>query len=157
MYGELESALDYSSHDQHSFLVDCLHEVADSIPRRSLVVLFSDMFDNSGESLEDLFSAIQHLRHNKHEVIVFNVLDRAKERELNFDDRPYRFIDPETGEEVRLNPLSIRKNYKKYMAEYQHQLELKCGQYRVDYQEVDINEGFEPVLLAYLVKRSKLP
>lgn len=133
-----------------------LHEIAEKISRRSLVILFSDMIENSEKNQDDLWNALQHLKHNKHEVILFHVLDKKKEIEFDFENRPYRFVDLETGEELKLNPLEVREAYKKSMKTFEHDLKLKCGQYKIDLVEVDISQGFDQVLLPYLLKRKKL-
>jgi uncharacterized protein (DUF58 family) len=133
-----------------------LHEVADKIKRRSLVIVFSDMMENSDKSQEDLWSALQHLRHNKHEVILFHVMDRKQEIDFAFDNRPYRFIDMETGEELKLNPLDVKEAYLAGMAEFERQLKLKCGQYGIELVQADTNQPFDRVLLPYLLKRKKL-
>lgn len=132
-----------------------LHQVADSIHKRSLVIIFSDMFENMSESNE-LFSALQHLKYAKHEVILFHVTDRSKEIEFNYENRPYLFVDLETGEKIKLQSNEVKDFYKKNMQEYLHELKLKCMQYKIDLIEADINEGFKPILQSYLVKRSKM-
>lgn len=131
-----------------------LHQIADNIHKRSLVILFSDMMET--ENSEELFSALQHLRHNKHEVILFHVTDKNREEEFNFNNRPYRFVDMETGEEMKLNPNDVRKDYVKAIKDYHNQIKLKCGQYMIDLIEADINKGFNEILLPYLLKRNKL-
>jgi uncharacterized protein (DUF58 family) len=133
-----------------------LHEVADKIKRRSLVIVFSDMMENSDKSQDDLWSALQHLRHNKHEVILFHVMDRKHEIDFAFDNRPYRFIDMETGEELKMNPLDVKEAYLAGMAEFERQLKLKCGQYGIELVQADTNQPFDRVLLPYLLKRKKL-
>lgn len=133
-----------------------LHEIADKLKRRSLVVLFSDMIENSEKSQEDLWNALQHLKHNKHEVILFHVVDKEKELDFEFDNRPYRFIDMETNEELKLNPVEVRDAYKQAMRKFEHDLKLKCGQYSIDFVSADISKGFDQVLLPYLLKRKKL-
>ena len=135
--------------------VNALHEIADNIHKRSLVVIFSDMME-SGKSNEELFSALQHLRHNKHEVILFHVTDAAKELNFEFENRPYNFIDMETGEELKVHPHEIKESYLKAISAYTKDLKMKCGQYRIDFVEADIASGFNSVLSSYLIKRSKL-
>jgi uncharacterized protein (DUF58 family) len=134
---------------------NALHEIAETIHKRSLVVIFSDMMDSS-ENQEDLFSALQHLRHNKHEVILFHVTDKKTEEEFRFDNRPYDFIDVETGEHVKVHSNEIKDVYIKAMEEFKHELKLRCAQFRIDFVEADINEGYRNVLLPYLLKREKL-
>jgi uncharacterized protein (DUF58 family) len=131
-----------------------LHQVAESIHKRSLVVIFSDMLDN--RMSEELFSALQHLRYNKHEVILFHVTDHQLEKEFRFGNRPHRFIDLETGHTISLNPWEIRDGYVKSVDRYFEELKVKCGQYRIDLVEANMNEDFKHVLFSFLVKRKKL-
>lgn len=131
-----------------------LHQLADSIGKRSLIVLFSDMFTNS--DTEELFAALQHLRYNKHEVILFHVKDKKMEEQFQFSNRPHIFIDLESGREIKFSPNEIRETYKQKIAEFYKELKLRCSQFRIDFVEADINEGFREILLPYLIKRSKL-
>lgn len=140
---------------QRTSAVDALHDIAARTHRRSLVVLFSDMMDTS-ERRDQLFDALQHLRYNKHDVILFHVVDRKHELELALEDRPYTFVDLESGTQVKAHAAEVRDAYKTAMAAYWHELKLKCGQYRIELVEADINAGFEHILLQFLLKRSKL-
>lgn len=132
-----------------------LHEIAETIHKRSLVVIFSDMMDNS-ENPEELFSALQHLKHNKHEVILFHVTDKNTEEDFKFENRPYLFVDVESGEEVKVHSNEIRETYINSMKEFKHELKLKCAQFKIDFIEADINEGFKNVLMPYLLKRERM-
>jgi uncharacterized protein (DUF58 family) len=129
-----------------------LNQVAEIIHQRSLVVIFSDLFEDQKQE-DELFSALQHLKYRKHEVVLFHVVDKSKEIDFEFENKPYQFIDLETGEELRLNPNQVREQYKKSVSENQERLVLKCGNYKIDYVEADINAGFDTVLYTYLVKR----
>jgi uncharacterized protein (DUF58 family) len=133
---------------------EALHFIAENIHKRSLVVVFSDMFE-SGQA-DEIFPALQHLRHNKHEVILFHVVDKSKEIGFEYENRPYRFVDLETGEEIRVQPREVKEEYLKSISAFDQELKLRCGQYRIDLVEADINLGFEHVLLPYLLKREKL-
>lgn len=157
LYAELEKLLVQTMNEKpkRTSATESLHYLADNIHKRSLIIIFSDMMDNSSKSKE-LLSALQHLRHNKHEVILFHVVDKSKELNFDFENRPYRFIDLETGDEVKLHPNEVKEHYRKAMAEYKNKIKLKCGQYYVDFVEADVNEGFRNVLLPYLLKRQKL-
>lgn len=157
LFNELEKMLDPISPDQHkrTFAVEALHQVAEAIHKRSLVVIFSDMMD-SHDQAENLFSALQHLKHNKHEVILFHVVDKKKELNFDFENRPYQFIDVETGEQLKIHPNEVKDSYLAAISEYKKELMLRCGQYRIDFVEADINEGFEQVLLPYLLKRVRM-
>jgi len=157
LYNELEGLMNSigKPNQKRTFTIEALHEIAESIPRRSLVVIFSDMLDNS-ERFEELFSALQHLKHNKHEVILFHTLDKSKEIDFDFANRPYTFVDMESGNEVKVNPRDVREEYVKGVSEFSAELKLKCGQYGIDFVEVDIHAGFNQILLQYLVKRKKM-
>ncbi len=132
-----------------------LHEISENIHKRSLVVIFSDMVETQGSG-EELFSALQHLRHNKHEVILFHVSDKSKELDFEFESRPYRFIDVETGQELKIHPNEVKERYVNAIGTYMNELRLKCGQYHIDFVEADINAGFRQILLPYLLKRERL-
>lgn len=134
---------------------EALHSIADMIHKRSLVVIFSDMLERDGD-LDEMFSALQHLRYNKHEVILFHVVDKDREIDFNFDNRPYKFVDMESGEELKLSPLELRKQYVESTREFVRELKLRCGKYMIDFVAADINDGFRKILHPYLLKREKL-
>jgi len=140
---------------RNTFATNALHHIAENIHKRSLVVIFSDMFENSIAG-EQLFSALQHLRHNKHEVILFHVVDKKQELDFDFENRPYKFIDLESGRQIKVNPLEVKAEYIKAVQSFKDELKVRCGQYRIDFVEADINNGFKQVLLPYLLKREKL-
>lgn len=134
---------------------EALHQVAERTHRRSLVIIFSDMLDDVTQT-DAMFAALQHLRYNKHEVILFHVLDESVEAALQLENRPYRFVDMETKEVLSLNPAEIRENYSKAFAQRRSELRLRCGQYNIDFVEADINKGFQQVLTQYLIKRGRM-
>ncbi len=153
LFGELKKVLQQNNINKKSNIAEALHYLADNAHKRSLIVLFSDMFY---QNPEDLYGALQHLRYRKHEVILFHIFDSKLEEKFQFHNRPYKFIDMETGKEIKLNPNEIRESYKQQAQQIQHQLKEKCAQYQIDFIEADINKEFHQVLLPYLVKRSKL-
>jgi len=157
LYTELEKMLEPINVEtkRDTFATSALHEIADNIHKRSLVVIFSDMFETAKDSSQ-LFAALQHLRHNKHEVVLFHVVDKKQEIDFEFENRPYRFIDMESGRQIKVNPLEVKAEYNKAVQAFTSELKMKCGQYRIDFVEADINAGFEQVLLPYLLKREKL-
>ncbi len=154
IFMDLETLLQKPKPQKQTTVVETLHEIAEKIHKRSLVVIFSDMFDDINNS-ERLFSAMQHLRHNMHEVLLFHVTDKNTEEEFNFEERPYEFVDLETGEKVKAQPSQVKEQYQTAIKEFYHDLKLKCGQYKIDFIEADINQGFDPILSAFLVKRRK--
>lgn len=132
-----------------------LHEVAEKVHKRSLVVIFSDMFDGN-ENTEDLFKALQHLKHNKHEVIVFHVMDHETELRFDFEDRPMEFVDLETNEKVKLNPGDVKQQYRLEAGKFYKGLKMRCNQYKIDFVEADVQSDFDAVLQTYLIKRAKM-
>jgi len=131
-----------------------LHQIAENLHKRSLVVLFSDMFQNTEEP-EKLFEALQHLKHNKHEVILFHTLDYEKEVDFDFSNKPQRFIDVETGKHIDLYAENAKKNYQLLMDSLIKDLKLQCLQYRINYVPVDINKDLGQILIQFLVKRQQ--
>ena len=132
-----------------------LHEIAERCHQRSLVIIFSDMMDNVNQAGE-IFPALQHLRYNKHEVVLFHVFDSSKEAALDYENRPYKFVDMETHQSLKLNPVQVQQAYRQSFEVKDKELKLKCGQYNIDYIKADIKQGFNHILLSYLIKRSKL-
>ena len=155
LFSEMERILADHTRVSNTAAVQALHEVAERVHRRSLIVIFSDMFDNSEQS-EELFSALQHLKFNKHEVILFHVTDRKTELDFDFENRPYTFIDTETGERIKAHPGEIKENYLREMREFMEELSMRCGRYGIDFVPADIDAGFNEVLMRYLIKRNKL-
>ena len=152
---DLDSLLVKPKPNKKTSVVDTLHQIAEKIHKRSLVVIFSDMFDNIADT-ERLFSAMQHLRHNLHEVLLFHVTDKNTEEDFNFEERPYEFIDLESGEKVKIQPSQVKTQYQAAIKDFYHNLRLKCGQYKIDFIEADIAQGFDQILSAFLVKRGKM-
>ena len=131
-----------------------LHEIAEKIHRRSMIFLFTDMFQTS-EDDETLFEALRHLKYNKHEVVLFHVFDKAKELNFNFDNTPKRFIDVETGAYINVYADAIKESYSDMVNAYFEALRLKCAQYKIKYVEADINKGFNSILTTYMIQRQK--
>lgn len=136
-------------------LAKSLHQVADSVHRRSMIIVFTDVMERAGEA-DQLFAALQHLRHNKHEVILFHVADKSKELDFEFENRPYIFVDMESGEQLRLQPNQVKDFYIQQVNEFKEQLKMRCLQYKIDFVEADINQGFNPILQTWMVKRQKM-
>ncbi len=157
LFSELENLLwgDKPNRNKLTDVSKSLHLIAEMLHKRSLVIIFSDMLDNAS-SIDDVFSSLQHFKHYNHELIFFHVFDKKLEEELVLDDRPHKFIDLETNEQIKLNPLDIREKFLERSSKVREELKVKCGKYGIDYIEADINQGFENILLPYLFKRSKL-
>lgn len=158
-YQLLLTYLDKLIHDKDTekttAAAEALHQIADTIHKRSLVIIFSDMFDN-GEDMEKMFAALQHLKYAKHEVILFHVTDKQHELEFEFENRPYEFVDMESGERIKLQSNEVRPYYVEKVKEFTETLKMRCLQYKIEFVETDISKGFATVLQTYLVKRGKL-
>ena len=129
-----------------------LHEIAEKMHRRSLIFLFTDMFQTSKDD-EALFEALRHLKYNKHEVVLFHTYDEKTELNFNFDNSPKKFVDVETGEEINIYIENVQEKYRNSVENYFKELKNKCLQYKIDYVPVDIHLGFNQVLTNYLIKR----
>lgn len=159
LIAQLEALLKKENEQKKTSAADAIHLIAESIHRRSLVVLFTDMLDDAmgdDEQMEKLFESLQHLRYNKHEVILFYVVDKKRELDFEFENRPYQFVDLETGEKIKLQPSELKKNYTEKMKKLEREIKLRCGQNRIDLIEADINQGFQQILTPYLLKRTRL-
>ena len=131
-----------------------LHLIAEKIKRRSLVFIFTDMFQTSIED-DKLFDALRHLKYNKHEVVLFHLLDMEKELHFNFENTPKRFLDVETGEYVDLFSNTVKEAYEDAIMRYFDELKLKCAQYKIKYVDVDVKSDFSKVLNTFMVERQK--
>ncbi|MFT4758730.1 MAG: hypothetical protein ACI9XO_004136 [Paraglaciecola sp.] len=151
----LQNLIDNPEYNKGTSAAHALHQIADSVHKRSMVMVFSDMFEHS-DNVEELFSALQHLKHNKHEVVLFHTVDKNLEMDFEFENRPYVFVDMESGEEVRLQPNQVKDEYISQVSKFKEDLRVKCLQYQIDFVEADINRGFKDVLQAYLVRRGKM-
>ena len=131
-----------------------LHQIAEKMHRRSMIFLFTDMFQTETDD-DGLFNALRHLKYNKHKVVLFHVMDKAREFHFDFDGRPKRFTDVETGKFINLYADSVKENYEKAVAAYFNTIALKCGQYKIKYVETDIARGIQKILFTYLVEGQK--
>jgi len=158
LFAKLEELLEKPKVNASTNISEALHQVADLIHKRSLVVIFSDLFNTQTNAAQTdrFFDALQHLKFNKHEIVVFNVVDKAKEVDFEFENRPYQFIDMETGDAIKVHTNQVKENYTAAVTAYRQQIALKCAQYKVDLIDADIAAGFYPIIQAYLIKRQKL-
>ena len=127
-----------------------LHELAERIKRRGLVVLISDLMDRP----EDVLSGLQHFRHRHHEVIVFHVLD-PDEIEFPYHDTS-TFVDLESGEKLTTEPWEIGERYRERLEAWRERYRRACREQLIDYVPLDTRTPFDRALLAYLEKRAKL-
>jgi uncharacterized protein (DUF58 family) len=157
VYAELEKFFDTYSPTKNSdtHISKALNEVAQSIPKRGMVIVFTDLW-SSGENEEDFMNALSHLKHERHEVVIFHLYSRTIEQEFSLDNRPYILVDMETGEELRMLPNEFKSQY---IARYEKgisALKLKCGDLAVDFVPLAIEDGYNEVLTRYLLKRHSM-
>ncbi len=151
----LQNLLNQTPVEKKTSVASVIHKIADKMNKRSLIVIFSDMFESRNDNVA-LFQALQHLKHNKHEVLLFHVTDLKTEGEFDFEDRPYEFIDIENGEKIKVQPSEVRDFYKESYHKLLTEISEKCAQYKIDFIPSDINKGFDQVLSSYLIKRSRM-
>ncbi|NDC28948.1 MAG: DUF58 domain-containing protein, partial [Crocinitomicaceae bacterium] len=157
LFSELEARLrNYDEKKKKATnTISILHDIAELTHRRSLVVVFSDLLDDP-ESIDELFRALQHLKHNKHEVLLFHVVNKKIEVDFELENRPYQLVDMETGEKIKLQTAEIKELYVEGIQKYFNEISLRCANHRIDFMPADINEGYDQVLLQYLLKRQKM-
>ncbi|WP_072783414.1 DUF58 domain-containing protein [Flavobacterium haoranii] len=148
---KLETLLVADKTSKKTDTVSFLHQIAENIHRRSMVILFTDMFQS--ESEDKIFKALQHLKHNKHKVVVFHVYDQKTEFSFDFDNAPKKFIDLETGESINVFSDNLKNDYEKSIQDYFRKIKESCLQYKIQYVPVEIGKNFEKILITYLVEK----
>ena len=146
----LLSAFDQLQSGEETSIAPILHQIAEKINKRGLIVLVSDLFDEP----EKVLSGLKHFRHRGHEVVVFHVLDR-REYDLDFKQRT-RFIDMESGKKLTTDPWHIREYYTREIKEFCNFFRRHCRKNRMDYIRVFTDEPLDKVLSNYLMKRSRM-
>lgn len=152
---ELEQLLSRKKEKTATDLPNSLHQLAERLHQRSLVIVFSDIPESPSEA-SSLLSALQHLKYNKHEVIFIHIVYGQKEIEFNFENRPYQLEDPETGESFLLNPENYKSLYQEEIKKYREFLHYEMLQHEIDLVSCNMDKVPKEVLRAYLVKRNKM-
>jgi len=157
LYTELEKLLlNYESEKKSTTnFIEEIHNVAELVHKRSLIILFTDLLEGH-DQIDALFQAVQHLKHQKHEVILFHVHDKNLEVDFELENRPYTLIDMETGEKLKVEASDIREKYKNAVSAYFEEISLRAKQYAVDFVAADINDGLDKVLVSYMLKRQRM-
>jgi uncharacterized protein (DUF58 family) len=148
---KLESLLENSKTPKSTDTITFLHQIAEKIHRRSMIVLFTDMFQTGNE--EALFTALQHLKHNKHKIVLFHVIDEKTELNFDFDAAPRKFIDLESGEEINIFADNIKETYENQVSNYFKKVAITCAQNKIKYVPVSVGANFEKILTTYLVEK----
>lgn len=155
LFGLLNNTLKSKPDTDSTNLAEVIHEISNTIHKRSLVVLFSDMI-NTSDNEKEFTEALMHLKHNKHEIIIFHTKDKKTEVDFDFKEVPHLFIDLESGDSVKLRPSEIRVQYKAFAQLRAEKLKILCGELKIDLVEIDTTEDIDQVLNTFLIKRSKM-
>lgn len=147
----LENVLEKPKQTKNTDTITFLHQIAEKMHRRSMIVLFTDMFQSGDEAA--LFNALQHLKHNKHKVVLFHVIDAKTELNFDFDNAPRKFIDLETGEEINIFADNVKAAYEKQAEVYFEKLALTCAQNKIKYIPVHVGKNFEKIVTTYLIEK----
>ena len=124
-----------------------LHELAESISRRGLVILISDLIDD----VDEMMNALMHFRFKGHEVLVFHIVDR-EELDFSFTETA-RFDDPETGERITVTPSAIREDYMDAVRTFMESIRTGCAKIKVDYERMETERPLDYALFSYLSRR----
>lgn len=135
-------------------IAEALHLTAERLHRRSLVVIFTDALVNADDQ-DPMMDALRHLRHCKHEVILFHILHHGHEIDFDYPNRPTEFIDLESGRRIKLMPSEVSEKYREQMLRQTSDIKQHAIRYRIDYQPIDTQQGFDQVLLPFLLKRNR--
>jgi hypothetical protein len=127
-----------------------LHQMAERINKRGLVIIISDLLDEP----KNVFKGLKHFRHRKQEVILFHILDR-NELEFEFENRT-KFVDMESGEEITTDPWHIKNDYKNLILDIQKYYRRNCRLYKIDYVPLYTDDSLDKGLSEYFNKRQRL-
>lgn len=137
-----------------STMPELLHTLAEQIHKRSLVIIFSDMFDDFSQT-EVLFDALKHLKFKQNDVILFHTTAQNKELDFDYPHRPHRFIDLERNLEIKVNPVDVKNVYTSAIQQFKKDLHFRCLQYHINYVDANVDQGYYPILRAFLEERRK--
>ena len=133
-----------------SGIAEALHEIAASVRRRALIVVISDLLGDENA----IKLALAHLRKQRHDVIIFQVLDPA---EVDFSlQKPCELQDLETGERLSVNPRDMAEQYRKAFGEFLDQYRKACAGMNIDYRVIRTDQPMETTIRAYLQERRRL-
>ena len=126
------------------------HRLAETLKKRGLIIIISDLFDNEIEVMR----ALRHFRHKKHEVIIFHILDKYEE-DFPYDRRS-NFVDLETGERLQVDPRYVREEYLKQMKAFVDAYKRDCSESFIEYVATNTTIPFDFMLTNYLSKRKRV-
>ncbi len=142
--------LEHTRPSSRTGIAETFHVLAENITKRGLIIVISDLLDDDSE----VFRALRHFRHKKHEVLIFHVLDPA-EIQLPFQKASV-FVDPETGERIEADPKWVRKVYRDEVRGFIDSYRRGCAEGLIEYVQANTVEPFEMLLARYLSRRRRL-
>ena len=146
----LLNTLDIKAPGEDTRIEPVLHEMAERIKKRGLVIIISDLFDDP----ENIMNGLKHFRHSKQEVILFHILDR-NELEFDFNTRT-KFVDMESGEEITTDPWHVKNEYKNLIKGLQDYYRSECRLNLIDYVPLFTDDSLDKGLSEYFNKRQRL-
>lgn len=156
IFRELQAVIDDQNLFTHKTATPAvLHTLSQKMHQRSLVVILSDLFADPTH-VDALFPALQRLRHARHEVLIFQMLEPDTEAQFNFPNQPLLLKDLETGEQLKVHPEQIRTQYRDLFAKYQNLLRRRCRELGIELVELDVRQPYDKALSDYLRKRSHI-
>ena len=155
LLGTLEANLIKERKLEKTQLYSSLHSLAERFHKRSLIVVVSDFVD-SNKNADELFEALKHLSFRKHEILLFHVVDKETELNLDFDNNYHKFVDLENNNEIVLDNLDLRDEFEKRASNHVNTLKFKALQYKMDYKLLNIKDGFKDAIISYLIQRKKI-
>ncbi len=152
IFEELEKLVNNPIKNKHTHTIDSFNELISRLEKRSLVIIFSDLLN---QNMNEFWMKIQQLKHHQHEIIIFNTLDYKTEIDLNFENKPFEFIDIETGEYIKINPSDYKNEYKKSMELFLNRNKNKALENKISLINCNINQGINFILKEFLYLRKK--
>ena len=137
-------------------LPEVLHQLSETSPKNSLLILFSDLILPDADSASNLYKAFNHLKFNKIQLLIFHTLHTKTEIDFDFElQTPILLIDAETGKEIKVSPAEAKSTYTGMMRKRIKELHTYCTNAGIDIHLADINLGYHQVLAEYLKKRAR--
>lgn len=157
LFGKLEAQLEPPAKGdrRRTSASTALHQLAEQIHRRSLVVVMTDLLDDPSRQ-EALLNSLKHLRYRHHEVILFHLMEGRSERLFDFGDGRLMMEDLETGQKLDVVPSEIRDGYRREMEAFISAFKRVCREAHIDYEPIDTAGDFTLALLAFLTKRKRM-
>ena len=146
----LLNALDKSKVKGKTKISTILHSLAESIKKRGLIILISDLLDDP----DDVIRGLRHFRYKGHEIIIFHVLDN---KEILFDfNQSVNFVDLENNEKIQTDPRQIKSAYNRAYSDFCNKYKMECRKNNIDYVQINTSDSLDKSLIQYLIKRSKI-